>query len=84
MDAGAGRAGDGSVNDGSGDGEDCFFREYKRKLENLYDRFFTERGTKLVVKRQAAAEAFYGSILMEAEGTYRMGKERLSEVIKDC
>lgn len=75
---------DGSVNDGSGDGEDCFFREYKRKLEKLYDRFFTERGTKLAVKRRAAAEAFYGSLLMEAEGTYRMGKERLSEVLKDC
>lgn len=65
------------------DGEDCFFREYKRKLEKLYDRFFTERGTKLAAKRRAAAEAFYGSLLMEAEGTYRMGKERLSEVIKD-
>ena len=75
---------DGSVNDGSGDGEDCFFREYKRKLEKLYDRFFTERGTKLAAKRRAAAEAFYGSLLMEAEGTYRMGKERLSEVLKDC
>ena len=75
---------DGSVNDGSGDGEDCFFREYKRKLEKLYDRFFTERGTKLAAKRRAAAEAFYGSLLMEAEGTYRMGKERLSEVLKGC
>ena len=46
--------------------------------------FFTERGTKLAAKRRAAAEAFYGSLLMEAEGTYRMGKERLSEVLKGC
>lgn len=72
---------DGSVNDGSGDGEDCFFREYKRKLEKLYDRFFTERGRKLAAERQAAAAAFYGSLLKEAEGTYRMGKERLRELL---
>lgn len=70
---------DGSVNDGSGDG--CFFREYKRKLEKLYDRFFTERGRKLAAERQAAAAAFYGSLLKEAEGTYRMGKERLRELL---
>lgn len=72
---------DGSVNDGSGDGKDCFFREYKRKLEKLYDRFFTERGTKLAAERRAAAEAFYGSLLMEAEGIYRMGKERLRDLL---
>lgn len=71
---------DGSVNDGSGDGEDCFFREYKRKLEKLYDRFFTERGRMLAAKRRAAAAAFYGSLLKEAEEAYRMGAERLRDL----
>ena len=64
-------------------GRIAFLGSISVSWKKLYDRFFTERGTKLAVKRRAAAEAFYGSLLMEAEGTYRMGKERLSEVLRN-
>ncbi|MDR3209768.1 MAG: hypothetical protein LBT36_03990 [Oscillospiraceae bacterium] len=34
---------DGTVSDGVGVTEDSFFREYKIKLEGMYDRFYTAR-----------------------------------------
>lgn len=71
---------DGTVDDGSGDGEDCFFREYKRKLETLYDRFFTRRGAELAAGRKAAAEAFYTSMRKETEETCRLGKEWMEKL----
>lgn len=56
---------EGVVCDGTGDCSDSFFREYKFKLENIYDRFYTSRGREEAQKRKAAAEAFYDSLLTE-------------------
>lgn len=56
---------DGSIRDGQGDPEDSFFREYRFKLEGMYDRFLTKRGAELAAERQAAACSFYEALLKE-------------------
>lgn len=56
---------DGSVSDGTGEVPYSFFREYKFKLQNLYDRFYTDKGRELAVERRPAAEAFYNSLYNE-------------------
>lgn len=59
------RLSDGSVSDGTGDVPYSFFREYKFKLENLYERFYTQKGRELALRRRPAAEAFYNSLYNE-------------------
>ncbi len=71
---------DGSVDDGTGDTGDSFFREYKFKLEKLYDRFYTEAGSRLARERQRIAEEFYRSLLAEVSGS---GMEQLSAVLEE-
>lgn len=56
---------DASVSDGTGDVPYSFFREYKFKLEKLYDRFYTQKGRELALQRRSAAEAFYNSLYNE-------------------
>ena len=61
---------DGTVCDGSGGGGDelrttSFFREYKWKLEKIYDRFYTKKGAELAALRKKAAADFYESLLGE-------------------
>ena len=68
----------GRVCDGTGEREDSFFREYKFKLETIYDRFYTRRGREEAWKRKAAAEAFYDSLLREVRCS-RQGRARLEE-----
>ena len=63
---------DGSIRDGKDDAEDSFFREYRFKLEGMYDRFLTRRGAELAKARQRAAVDFYDALLAEVrtgEGT---------------
>jgi len=48
-----------------------FFQEYKRKLERLYDRFYTARGLALARERQKAAEAFRDALWAEVDKAYR-------------
>lgn len=55
----------GRVLDGSNDPAHSFCREYKFKLEKLYDKFYTKRGAELAARRQDAAKNFYGSLLEE-------------------
>lgn len=68
-------AANGDVLDGAGDAEDSFFREYRFKLEGMYDRFLTKRGAELAVGRQQAARDFYQALLAEVrrkEGLARL------------
>ena len=44
-----------------------FFQEYKRKLERLYERFYTRRGLELARSRQQAAVAFRDALWAEVE-----------------
>jgi len=56
----------GAVLDGTTDTQNTFFREYRFKLEKLYDRFYTRRGEALAQGRRAAARDFYEALLREA------------------
>ena len=72
------RNADGSIDDGTGDGGDSLFREYKFKLEKLYDRFFTATGARLAQERKRIAADFYQSLLKEVTD-----KARVSDFLED-
>ena len=74
--------GTGEVMDGTGNCPDSFFREYKFKLEKIYDRFYTRRGREVAQKRKAAAEAFYDSLLREVRCS-RQGSILLEEYLSE-
>ncbi len=67
----------GEISDGTQSQEPSFFREYKYKLENLYDRFYTQRGKNLALKRQETAIRFYESMLGEVREIQGAGTEIL-------
>lgn len=70
---------DGNVLDGSGDIEASFFQEYKHKLENLYSKFYTKRGTEIAAQRRSAAVSFYESLIKEVASSYQTGKTELND-----
>ena len=61
---------DGEISDGTNDTSSSFFKEYKFKLENVYDKFYTRRGKELASKRHAAARDFYEALLAEVRECY--------------
>lgn len=73
---------DGSISDGTGDKAPSFFQEYRRKLQNIYDRFFTEKGAEMAKERQKAAEDFYSSIFGEVNGSRENGRAVLDKLLK--
>lgn len=73
---------DGSISDGSEEIGHSFFREYKFKLEKLYDRFLTKRGAELAKSRQAIARDFYENLYREVREGYTAGKETLTDLLK--
>ncbi len=74
---------DGSIRDGVGDEEDSFFREYRFKLEGMYDRFLTRRGAELAAERQEAARAYYAALLREVRENSEAGRATLAQLITD-
>ncbi len=72
---------DGQVSDGAKDEEPSFFHEYKYKLEGLYSKFYTKRGTEIAVQRKASASAFYASMLEEVKTSSCVGRTLLKRVI---
>jgi len=74
---------DGQVSDGTEDGRESFFQEYKYKLEGIYDSFYTARGKEIAKSRQAAAAGFYQNMLCEVRTAYCEGGELLREVLED-
>ena len=60
----------GNVSDGKNDKTQSYFREYKFKLENVYEKFYTRRGAALAEKRRAAARDFYEALLGEVRECY--------------
>lgn len=73
---------DGRVSDGTGDREPSFFQEYKYKLEGLYDKFYTARGTEIAGERRQAAAAFYASLLREVSEAQQKGTEMLRACVE--
>lgn len=72
---------DGAVLDGAEDGRESFFREYKYKLEGIYDSFYTERGREIAGQRRAAAVNFYQSLFREVCTIHEEGPELLRELM---
>lgn len=72
---------EGQVSDGSGDAMPSFFREYKYKLEGLYNKFYTNRAFEIAAERRASAKAFYESMLAEVQSSYNTGKALLPKNI---
>ena len=70
---------EGEVSDGFNDTQPSFFQEYKRKLEGLYDRFYTRRGAELALQRRQAAVSFYENLRREMSEAYQMGGSLLAE-----
>ena len=74
---------DGSISDGNDPEESSFFREYKFKLEKLYDRFYTPEGARLAQQRKAAAVAFYESLYREIGDSYQYGHASLEALFTE-
>lgn len=74
---------DGSVSDGTGDTIPSFFREYKFKLEKLYDRFYTAKGAFLAVQRREAAQRFYADLLREVRESCDGTDTLLSQILEN-
>ena len=72
---------DGSISNGAGTDTPSFFREYKYKLEKLYDRFYTKKAAEIANQRRSAAVSFYNSLLDEVQSTYGNGLAELNERI---
>jgi uncharacterized protein len=73
---------DGNILDGCNDKEPSFFHEYKFKLENIYDKFYTKRANQIARERQKSAVAFYNSMLREVDDSYKNGLLLLKEHLK--
>lgn len=58
------RRADGSIWD-SADAPESFLREYRFKLEGLYNRFYTAEAARIAAGRQAAAQDFYHALSAE-------------------
>lgn len=67
----------GKISDGTKDTEPSFFREYKFKLEKLYDKFYTAKGAQLGQTRREIAVAFYERLYQEINTGYVSGQEML-------
>ena len=73
---------DGTISDGTHDIGHSFFREYKFKLEKLYDRFYTKKGAELARQRQAIAAAYYENLYKEVNTGYISGKALLDTILE--
>ena len=72
----------GEISDGTEDMGPSFFREYKFKLEKLYDKFYTAKGAALARQRREIAKAFYESLYREVNTGYTAGKKMLQECLR--
>ena len=73
----------GEISDGTADNAPSFFREYKFKLEKLYDKFYTTRGAELARQRREIAAAFYESLYREVNIGYTAGRQMMGELLED-
>ena len=74
---------EGLILDEVGEKTKSFFQEYKFKLENLYDRFYTESGKALAMERRETAVHFYEGLLQEVQQSLNAGKAELDKVLTD-
>lgn len=69
---------DGTICDGTGeDAPPSFFREYKFKLEKLYEKFYTKAGCAMAAQRRQIARDFYEALYREVNCGYADGQAAL-------
>lgn len=73
---------DGSILPGAAEEPDSFLREYRFKLENVYDRFLTQTGSEMAAARKAAAAEFVAHLLSEVGGNAWRGMSLLAEMLE--
>lgn len=73
---------DGTISDGAGEEPHSFFQEYHRKLNKLYDRFYTQAGHRLAQQRRKAARDFYESLYREVTDLDEEGYNILNEILR--
>lgn len=73
---------DGRLSDGAEGEPDSFLREYRFKLEKVYDRFLTAPGRELAQQRRAAAQAFVDALLTEMRGPETAGLAALESLLE--
>ena len=73
---------DGTISDGAGEEQHSFFQEYHRKLNKLYDRFYTQAGHRLAQQRRMAARDFYESLYREVTDLDEEGYNILNEILR--
>ena len=73
---------DGMISNGEQDEAPSFFREYKYKLEKLYNNFYTVKATALAKERQQTAIDFYNGLYQEVTAAYQNGKAELEKLIQ--
>ena len=74
---------DGSISDGTQSDAPSFFREYKFKLEKLYDKFYTPKGSQMAQARREIAVAFYEKLYQEVNTGYTSGQSRLKALLEE-
>ena len=74
---------DGSICDGENTDVPSFFREYKFKLEKLYDRFYTQAGAALAEQRREIAAGFYNQLYREVTEAEQQGKAVLNGALTE-
>ena len=74
---------DGRISAGTEDLGPSFFREYKFKLEKMYDRFYTKTGEAMARQRQKIAADFYESLYREVNTGYTEGKNALQAYVTE-
>lgn len=74
---------DGSISGGEDDRVSSFFREYKFKLEKIYDCFLTRTGTRLALERRRAAVQFYEALYREVNAVDESGKAGLRRLLEE-
>jgi uncharacterized protein len=74
---------DGRISDGTEDLGPSFFREYKFKLEKMYDRFYTKTGEAMARQRRKIAADFYESLYREVNAGYTEGKNALQAYVTE-
>lgn len=67
----------GRVIEGEKETKNTFFHEYKFKLENIYDRFYTDKAKGIALQRQKAAVDFWNALHGDVTGMHQKGVELL-------
>ena len=73
---------EGLPGDGTAEVAPSFFQEYKRKLEPLYDTFYTQTGATLALGHQKAAQDFYQILYRQVCRGIREGTQRLDKILE--